>query len=303
MYSFDSRSDTVATDEPLYANHLITNDHLERPYKDQLLASQPYASNTKEQLDILQTPKGSNYTFFKHMGKHFPLLNLSLSSAVESPANFLLQKQHKHIILVRDPLKVLMSWENAVKSGNAAVCSLEEIGLPDLVSAYETLTTSSVAATSNNVVVVDSDALLIKPEKTLKSLCALLEILFDPAMLSWEKGPKKCDGIWAPWWYKNAHESTSFSAPAANQYRTLPPALLPLFRNCLPFYEVLRAKVISDVDFKIPYEDPRNANVMCYIGQPGNGSIVPREMARISPFDSAVQGGDAAWEGLRIYRG
>jgi branched-chain amino acid aminotransferase len=34
-----------------------------------------------------------------------------------------------------------------------------------------------------------------------------------------------------------------------------------------------------------------------------NGKLVHRNEAGISPFDSAVQGGDAVWEGLRLYAG
>jgi branched-chain amino acid aminotransferase len=34
-----------------------------------------------------------------------------------------------------------------------------------------------------------------------------------------------------------------------------------------------------------------------------NGRLVHRDEAGISPFDSAVQGGDAVWEGLRLYHG
>src|SRR5215472_2076560 len=34
-----------------------------------------------------------------------------------------------------------------------------------------------------------------------------------------------------------------------------------------------------------------------------NGKLVHRDQAGISPFDSAVQGGDAVWEGLRLYNG
>jgi branched-chain amino acid aminotransferase len=34
-----------------------------------------------------------------------------------------------------------------------------------------------------------------------------------------------------------------------------------------------------------------------------NGRLVHRDKAGISPFDSAVQGGDAVWEGLRLYGG
>ena len=32
-----------------------------------------------------------------------------------------------------------------------------------------------------------------------------------------------------------------------------------------------------------------------------NGRLVHRDEAGISPFDSVVQGGDAVWEGLRLY--
>ena len=34
-----------------------------------------------------------------------------------------------------------------------------------------------------------------------------------------------------------------------------------------------------------------------------NGRLLHRDEAEISPFDSAVQGGDAVWEGLRLYSG
>jgi len=45
--------------------------------------------------------------------------------------------------------------------------------------------------------------------------------------------------------------------------------------------------------------DPRNADILVNV----NGELVHRDRARISPFDSAVQGGDAVWEGLRLYSG
>src|SRR5947209_19294247 len=34
-----------------------------------------------------------------------------------------------------------------------------------------------------------------------------------------------------------------------------------------------------------------------------NGRLVHRDEAGVSPFDSVVQGGDAVWEGLRLYQG
>jgi len=43
--------------------------------------------------------------------------------------------------------------------------------------------------------------------------------------------------------------------------------------------------------------DERNRDVIVNV----NGQLVHRDKAGISPFDSAVQGGDAVWEGLRLY--
>src|SRR5438105_14474598 len=45
--------------------------------------------------------------------------------------------------------------------------------------------------------------------------------------------------------------------------------------------------------------DERNRDLTVNI----NGELVHRDKAGISPFDSSVQGGDAVWEGLRLYRG
>src|SRR5213080_2177780 len=45
--------------------------------------------------------------------------------------------------------------------------------------------------------------------------------------------------------------------------------------------------------------DQRNRDLIVNI----NGELVHRDKAGISPFDSAVQGGDAVWEGLRVYNG
>lgn len=45
--------------------------------------------------------------------------------------------------------------------------------------------------------------------------------------------------------------------------------------------------------------DPRNADILVSI----NGALMRRSEARVSVFDSAVQGGDAVWEGLRVHRG
>ena len=45
--------------------------------------------------------------------------------------------------------------------------------------------------------------------------------------------------------------------------------------------------------------DPRNASIVVHVG----GRLLPRAEAKVSVFDSSVQGGDAVWEGLRVYGG
>lgn len=45
--------------------------------------------------------------------------------------------------------------------------------------------------------------------------------------------------------------------------------------------------------------NPKNENLKVYI----NGDLKHRDEAHISVFDSSVQGGDAVWEGLRLYEG
>lgn len=45
--------------------------------------------------------------------------------------------------------------------------------------------------------------------------------------------------------------------------------------------------------------NPANKDLKVYI----DGELVHRDEAKISVFDSAVQGGDAVWEGIRVYNG
>ncbi|MEO1052865.1 MAG: aminotransferase class IV [Bacteroidota bacterium] len=44
--------------------------------------------------------------------------------------------------------------------------------------------------------------------------------------------------------------------------------------------------------------NPKNTDIKVHVG----GAILSREDAKVSVFDSVVQGGDAVWEGLRLYR-
>lgn len=46
-------------------------------------------------------------------------------------------------------------------------------------------------------------------------------------------------------------------------------------------------------------QNPKNNDILVYV----NGALMHRNEAKVSVFDSVVQGGDAVWEGLRVYQG
>jgi hypothetical protein len=201
MYSWDSRPDTHAIDEPLYAHHLTQRPALFRPYREELLKAQD--PNGAAVLDRLckgpsafsDDPAGAGkfpvHLFAKHMAKQAVGLDLAgASSAAVGP-------EQRHIILIRSPTMQLLSF--AAKGDTAAHggTSLDELGLPQLLDIFHAVSAAPGAA---KPVVVDYDDLLSNPEGILRSLCAELGISFDPSMLEWQAGPKKCDGLWASHW-------------------------------------------------------------------------------------------------------
>jgi len=110
-YSVSPHPLFTCVDEPLYATHLHRNPSLKRPYKDALLKSQPYGvtDDNAPLLQELKRSRGTPFVFFKHMSKHFPLINDPVTTEELKD-----KRKHRHILLVRDPLKVIMSWSRAV---------------------------------------------------------------------------------------------------------------------------------------------------------------------------------------------
>jgi hypothetical protein len=74
----------------------------------------------------------------------------------------------------------------------------------------------------------------------LTVLCDALGIEFLPAMLSWPKGRRDTDGIWAPHWYAAVEASSGFE-PHRPKRVELPASMKPLLDECRPWYEKLYA--------------------------------------------------------------
>ena len=212
---------------------------------------------------------------------------------------------HRHMLLIRDPVEVLSAW-GANKDVHGDNPTSDELGICSLLAIY-----SKLESKLNGVkpMVVDSNELANDPKKMLSYLCECLSIEYSESMLSWKSGEHKCDGPWAKWWYHSVHESDGWRLPSSQntqrtkKYRTLNPVLMPALQISLPAYLFLSQLTQSYQQRGPPpieiYEDPRNENLLVWIGAPKRGRLLPRSMAGVSPWDSSVQGGDGAWEGLR----
>ncbi|KAA8536896.1 hypothetical protein F0562_029374 [Nyssa sinensis] len=280
MYSFAQRDDMEVLDEPLYANFLRVTG-VERPYREEVLSKMESDGN-KVVKDVIFGPGEKKYRFCKHMAKQrVPGLTDEL------------MKKGKHFILIRNPLDILPSFDKVVPP------SFLELGLAGLVSIY-----TELCELGKPPAIIDSAELQQDPEAALRGLCEDLDIPFQAAMLKWEAGPKPVDGIWAPWWYGSVHKSTGFTS--ARKYPSpFPPSLYDLLEQSLPFYNMLKrhTRCTSSL-LKSPLPRPvlpvpANEKLLAWVGD----EIVPRDSAKVSVFDSVVQGGDSVWEGLRIYRG
>ncbi|XP_062002497.1 branched-chain-amino-acid aminotransferase-like protein 1 [Rosa rugosa] len=280
MYSFAQRDDIEVLDEPLYATFLRVTG-FDRPYREEVL-SQMEPDGNKVVNEIILGPGSKKYRFCKHIAKQrVPGLPIDL------------MKKGKHVILTRNPLDILPSF------GKVVPPTLVELGFADLVCIY-----SELSQLGKPPPVIDAAELQEDPERTLRGLCEDLDIPFQSTMLKWEAGSKPVDGVWAPWWYESVHKSTCFQ-PAKKYPMPFPFPLYDVLEQSLPFYNFLRRHLRQTsclMKSGLPEPElpvPENETLLAWVGD----EIVPRESAKVSVFDSVVQGGDSVWEGLRVYQG
>ncbi|KAJ8604236.1 hypothetical protein CTAYLR_009224 [Chrysophaeum taylorii] len=275
MYSFGSRSDTQCIDEPLYASYLARHPEVERAYRTEVLGAQD-ADGSRVIAGLVGREGG--VTFVKHMSKH--AAGLDLRPLFSDPGA-------RHVLLFREPVRQIASFAENEATGPV---TLEELGVSQLVSILSSVPTA---------LRVDSEDLIANPRRELERVCDFSGIPFDSAMLSWEAGPKPFDGLWAPYWYETVHRSTGFLAGSRKKKkrRPLAPPLVELAKLAWPFYACLARREPTQSLLGL------NDNLLVWVGPPGKGRLVPRDYASASVFDGCVQGGDACWEGLRVYRG
>ncbi|RYH13483.1 hypothetical protein EON65_35550 [archaeon] len=306
MYSFAQREDTTVLDEPLYASWLLRNPDIFRPYREEFLSKSEVDCNRvmKHIAEYRQKP----ILFCKHIAKQFRGVDKTL----------LYHPNAIHVFLVRNPLEMIQGWDrrsDVHKEGS----SMEGLCLNIMCEMYADIRSH----TGKEPIVFDADLLIANPPHILSQLCRAIGIEYMEKQLSWPAGPKPYDGMWAAHWYGSVHTSTSFSSEAAvMKYPVYNADQLRMYQELLPFYQFFLPKALGYnvlsphsscppnthsqtevIDHGLVVSsklgDVRNKDILAWIGD----SLMPRYLARVSAFDSAVQGGDAVWEGLRVYNG
>jgi hypothetical protein len=217
MRSWGARADTHVTDEPLYAHYLRATG-LDHPGRDEIVAA--YETDWRKVVDRLTgpVPEGNRIWYQKQMTHHL-LPDMGRRWVLRLTNAF----------LIREPGAVILSYSKVRPELTA-----EELGLPQQSELFELLRSESGRVPP----VVDSFDLLEDPERVLALLCEAVAVPFDPAMLSWEPGPRPTDGLWAPHWYASVERSTGFGPPRPRT-EPVPERYQALYRECQEHYERL----------------------------------------------------------------
>ena len=195
MYSFDSRSDTYCSDEPLYAHYLAATG-IQHPGASEIIENDETDWQAVVQNLGKNPADGSKIWYQKHMCHHITeRMELDWINSMTT------------CFLIRDPREVLLSLAKKTD-----VIDAWATGLPQQTRLVERVKESGV-----NPLIVDSRDILQDPNVMLPKLCHALHIPYDSAMLSWQSGPKQCDGIWAEHWYDAVWESTEFAEYRARE--------------------------------------------------------------------------------------
>jgi hypothetical protein len=218
MRSFENRPDTAVVDEPYYAAYLARTG-LDHPMRKEVLASQPTDWRTVEAMLLGPSPDGAPIFYQKHMTHHMlPEFDTAWMAACRS------------VFLIRRPDDVVASYSE--KRGEI---SLIDIGIVRQAELFE----QEADRLGRAPPVIDSADISAAPEVMLRALCSAIGIPFSDRMLSWPKGRRASDGVWAPAWYDQVEQSTGFIAKAKSGPPSLPSDLATIAEQARPYFEHL----------------------------------------------------------------
>ena len=139
-----------------------------------------------------------------------------------------------NILLTREPKEMLPSFNKVIPNP-----ALSDVGYKAHVLLLQYLKENNIP-----YAVLDAKETLLNPEKVLKALCEKAGIPFTKQMLTWEKGARPEDGVWAPHWYNSVHNSTGFKSYEPKK-EPFPSYLEPLLMEAKPYYDQLYQEAIK----------------------------------------------------------
>lgn len=222
MYSFAQRPDLTVMDEPFYGYYLAHVQVRPRhPMEQEILQSMP--NQHQGVLDQITERALDQSVFVKNMAHH----------CLEKEPFYM--KDWQNVILIRHPKKLLQSFAKVIDRPD-----LDAIGTKRAFELMQFFDQNEIS-----YIVIESDELMVDPPQYLEQLCEQLDLPFYSQMCAWPSGPNPADGIWAPYWYQNVHNSTGFAKPKSsadqgpwNDY------LQQVFEQALPYYKKLKQKVL-----------------------------------------------------------
>ena len=217
MRSWESRSDTFVIDEPFYAHYLsVTN--VDHPGRDEIVQSGETDQSVVSKGLISDIDDSCSIYFQKHMTHHMiPSVGRDW------------MKDVVNCFLIRNPKDMILSYTKVNSN-----LSMHLLGLEEQYELFEYVTKINGRAPP----VVDSKDILIDPRKTLSLLCEKVGVIFSEEMLSWSKGVRDTDGVWAKYWYDNVINSTGFNT-YTEKNEVIRDEYLQLYEDCLRIYEKL----------------------------------------------------------------
>ena len=217
MRAWENRDDCAVWDEPLYGYYLQATG-IPHPGAAEVIAAQGTDLDRIIARCTGEVPGGKQIFYQKHMTLHLlPEIERGWLSAMVN------------CFLIREPEAVIASYA-AVRSD----ATLEDIGFIQQAELFDQVH----AMTGETPLVIDSREFLLDPATMLQSICAKLDIEFMPAMLSWPRGPRDSDGVWAKYWYDSVCNSTGFAAYRKQKY-TLSDKDKQIALRARPSYEKL----------------------------------------------------------------
>ncbi|WOJ98115.1 HAD family hydrolase [Congregibacter brevis] len=188
MRSFENRSDCAVIDEPFYAAYLAETG-LDHPGRADILSSQ--TQDWQEVAKALCEDEPAALYYQKHMTQHIlPDMDLAFTDGLSN------------CFLIREPRRIIASYAR-VRSD----FTLEELGFTQQAALFD----RECDRLGRVPPVLDAALTLADPASVLSQLCSLVSVPFSDAMLSWPKGPRDTDGVWAPHWYESVWASSGFA--------------------------------------------------------------------------------------------